>query len=834
MNARIPYADKRKGIAYQTDSNQRKRIRAPELDTSDLVRENRLTLIGRLTNPTEQRMRAMFTFFLDRWELKRGFEGSDLGHDSFQLRFTLEEDLQKVLKNRPYQFGRWMVIIQRWEPVISPLFPSQIPFWIRLKGLPLHYWKEELLRNIDKEIGSLINHEVTKAEAKIHVSINALEPLVKETVIEFASGEEALVTLEYERLGFHCSICNKLSHVSRDCKISDTTTTKNKYRDQEGPEREPEGRGETTRKERERTRDFSQRRDRHGQSFGERGRYNNPTREESRERYVESRTHQPERANRVVQEREFYHGNREPPRSNGYGRRDMREYLNHRGSGGGRYTQERLQWREKTQEGEKRQGSVPTRELQTAYLTPPRQEAPHQTPGIPTTEQVMEELREVTIRYVNCPDPVENAARQQRVNQSEEQGLMATTASNIITAATESYYRTLNFGQEEHNLVQEDSEETEDQNEATHTETELTSPKKQADESDKLQCGRTISSEHVGSKGRYTRVKWTQTSGRDHTGYYKSDGGFSVTGRSNSLKIASRNCCGLGNPATIQQLRGIQSSIRPDILFLMETKNPDDVVLQKLQGMDYDSNTKEVVLRHVVYGEPDQTKRQEVWEMIMNQTQDRTDPWLLTGDFNEIIESAEKKGGPVRPESSFTNFRTFMSECDLYDLRFSGNFLSWRGVRNKHLVRCRLDRSMSNSAWAEDYPSGRSEYLSFKGSDHRPIITNFDTTRKRRKGLFRYDRRLKENVEVSQLISDAWNTRELNTVEGKIGRCRREIIRWNKQRHLNSQEQIEKYRQNLETAMTEELNNTTLIEELNALLKKAYDEEEAFWKQRSR
>ncbi|CAA7062156.1 unnamed protein product [Microthlaspi erraticum] len=175
-----------------------------------------------------------------------------------------------------------------------------------------------------------------------------------------------------------------------------------------------------------------------------------------------------------------------------------------------------------------------------------------------------------------------------------------------------------------------------------------------------------------------------------------------------------------------------------------------------------------------------------------------------------------------------------MSECDLYDLRFSGNSLSWRGIRNKHLVICRLDRAMSNSAWAEEYPSRRSEYLSFEGSDHRPIITNFDTTRKKRKGIFRYDRRLKENVEVKQLITEAWNTKELNTVEGKISRCRREIILWNKKRHLNSQEQIEKYRQKLEDAMTEELNNAVLIEEVNALLKKAYDEEEAFWKQRSK
>jgi len=31
--------------------------------------------------------------------------------------------------------------------------------------------------------------------------------------------------------------------------------------------------------------------------------------------------------------------------------------------------------------------------------------------------------------------------------------------------------------------------------------------------------------------------------------------------------------------------------------------------------------------------------------------------WLITGDFNDIIGSNEKVGGPDRPESSFSDIR---------------------------------------------------------------------------------------------------------------------------------------------------------------------------------
>lgn len=108
------------------------------MDTSDLIEENKLTLIGRLTNPKVQRLWFMIPFMPKRWNLRGKTIGLDLGHDCFQLRFDYEDDLQKVLDNRPYHFSNWMLIIQRWEPIIDPSFQAKIPFWIELKGLPLH------------------------------------------------------------------------------------------------------------------------------------------------------------------------------------------------------------------------------------------------------------------------------------------------------------------------------------------------------------------------------------------------------------------------------------------------------------------------------------------------------------------------------------------------------------------------------------------------------------------------------------------------------------------------------------------------------------------------
>lgn len=57
-------------------------------------------------------------------------------------------------------------------------------------------------------------------------------------------------------------------------------------------------------------------------------------------------------------------------------------------------------------------------------------------PVIPSREEVMEELRVVTLQYMNCPDPVEREARKQRVLQSELNGVVEETATHILQAST--------------------------------------------------------------------------------------------------------------------------------------------------------------------------------------------------------------------------------------------------------------------------------------------------------------------------------------------------------------------------------------------------------------
>lgn len=196
--------------------------------------------------------------------------------------------------------------------------------------------------------------------------------------------------------------------------------------------------------------------------------------------------------------------------------------------------------------------------------------------------------------------------------------------------------------------------------------------------------------------------------------------------------------------------------------------------------------------------------------------------WFLSGDFNDIINNEEKQGGPQRPEGSFTNFRSFLSKGDLYDLKHSGDPLSWRGVRNTHVVRCLLDRAIANISWAELFPSARCDYLNFEGSDHKPIISYFELEKRKRKCMFRFDRRLRENTEVKELVDKTWNKEAKLSLEYRLSRIRWAIIQWTKEQRLNSKVQIEKLKIDLEEAMVSPLHDDLLLKSINSELLKAY------------
>lgn len=77
-----------------------------------------------------------------------------------------------------------------------------------------------------------------------------------------------------------------------------------------------------------------------------------------------------------------------------------------------------------------------------------------------------------------------------------------------------------------------------------------------------------------------------------------------------------------------------------------------------------------------VYGCPIPSRRDELWDHLVILRRQFSLPWMLLGDFNEIILLLEVKGG----EFSFRrakNFADVIDACNLMDVGSTGNLFTW-------------------------------------------------------------------------------------------------------------------------------------------------------------
>lgn len=124
--------------------------------------------------------------------------------------------------------------------------------------------------------------------------------------------------------------------------------------------------------------------------------------------------------------------------------------------------------------------------------------------------------------------------------------------------------------------------------------------------------------------------------------------------------------------------------------------------------------------------------------------------------------------------------------------------------------------------------------MDFNGSDHRPLVSIFDSKRKKATRIFRYDRRLRDNEEVRQLITKIWLDSVALHSEERLARVRKALVKWSRDKHINSKAKIEQLKSDLDAALSSSTGDDVLISRLNKELISAYKAEEEFWRQRSR
>lgn len=95
-------------------------------------------------------------------------------------------------------------------------------------------------------------------------------------------------------------------------------------------------------------------------------------------------------------------------------------------------------------------------------------------------------------------------------------------------------------------------------------------------------------------------------------------------------------------------------------------------------------------------------------------------PWMVAGDFNLILEAADKNGTNIN-RRNMGSFRRFVNDTELKDIHLHGRNFTWSNEREQPTL-VKLDRILVTIDWETQVPNYFLQALPTTMSDHCPLL----------------------------------------------------------------------------------------------------------------
>ncbi|KAL6143754.1 hypothetical protein ACLB2K_054449 [Fragaria x ananassa] len=346
-----------------------------------------------------------------------------------------------------------------------------------------------------------------------------------------------------------------------------------------------------------------------------------------------------------------------------------------------------------------------------------------------------------------------------------------------------------------------------------------------------------------------------------------------------NCRILVWNCRGIVGGARRRALVDLIRQEKPRILFLSETlcseKQPETLRIRigfdNCLGMASSESSPGVALlwmndmpvniqtysaRHIdvsidaqgspeewrlsgIYGYARTGDRGRTWELMRRLARQSLLPWLLVGDFNEILANSEKVGGAPRRLAQMQAFRETLMDCALLDMGYSGSPFTWADHQTKE----RLDRSLWSVGLRNLFPRSSTTHLHPSTSDHSPLLVEIcvnPSPSMRKKRIFRFEQFWATHPECEDVIKGSWGRivsgNLVNQAIGKIKHTCSALNAWQKPTFMFKQAEMRAVRSRLDELMAALFDPTHHAEKqaLNKKFQELLTAEETIWIQRSK
>ncbi|KAK9750638.1 hypothetical protein RND81_02G209900 [Saponaria officinalis] len=184
-----------------------------------------------------------------------------------------------------------------------------------------------------------------------------------------------------------------------------------------------------------------------------------------------------------------------------------------------------------------------------------------------------------------------------------------------------------------------------------------------------------------------------------------------------------------------------------------------DTTIQSIHVRVKDKCRKLVFLLTTVYGLNKMEERRALWHSIRSYGVGCTDPWIVWGDFNNVLFPNERIGYVIS-WAEIRDFQQCLDSVDLLDAKLTGSFFTWNNKQEGEArVFSRIDRVVVNSQWYDMFPDSYGHFLPEGLFDHCPCVVQLFPDQSNSPRSFKYFNMWSMDEKFIQLVTGCWNIR---------------------------------------------------------------------------
>ncbi|KAL0462661.1 UNVERIFIED_CONTAM: hypothetical protein Slati_0153700 [Sesamum latifolium] len=186
-----------------------------------------------------------------------------------------------------------------------------------------------------------------------------------------------------------------------------------------------------------------------------------------------------------------------------------------------------------------------------------------------------------------------------------------------------------------------------------------------------------------------------------------------------------------------------------------------------------------------IYGELETSKRSRTWQLLSRLYSQSCQAWIYAGDYNELLDTSEKQGGPPRPSWQMRNFRQALEACELHDVGCTRDPFTWSNrYISPRTVLERLDRACANMGWSHLFPNAMVTHLPVTCSDHKALLIQLEEGPRvvqKCSRSWRFEAAWLQSNHCEVVVMESWGV--ANTpggVSAKLAACQQNLASWDR------------------------------------------------------